>query len=347
MKILFRLLLLVAVVVGATLYALRDQLRAEKPAPVAGPITPPNVHALGRLEPLSRVLRLTAPSAAETARVEKLLVVENQEVKQGNVLAQFDSLSRKDAAVQEMEAKVSVQRAKLAQIRAGAKPGDLAAQESAISRLEASLAVAEADFRRASQLAKSSALTVAEYDARRYDLEKVRRELEQAKHTLEALKDVRAVDVALQQSEVAAAEAALLKAEADREICYLRAPTDGRVLRIHVRPGESVGTNGVLEFGDTRVMVAVAEVYEADVPRVKLGQRAKCRLFSANLELAGEVAEIGGMVARKDVLNNDPVSDTDARVVEVRIKLDPASSAKVAGLSNARVEVDIEVGGTP
>ena len=347
MKILFRLLMLLALAVGATLYALRDQLRAEKPAAVETPSAPPGVHALGRLEPLSRVLRLTAPSAPETARVEKLLVVENQAVKKDDVLAQFDSLARKDAAVKEMEAKVGVQRAKLAQIRAGAKPGDLAAQVSAISRLEASLAVAEADFRRASQLAKSSALPVAEYDARRYDLEKVRRELEQAKHTLDALKEVRTVDVSLQQSEVAAAEAALLKAEAEREICYLRAPADGRVLRIHVRPGESVGNNGVLEFGDTKTMVAVAEVYEADVPRLKLGQKAKCRMFSSGVELVGEVAEIGGMVARKDVLNNDPVSDTDARVVEVRIKLDAAASAKVAGLSNARVEVDVEAGAAP
>jgi HlyD family secretion protein len=49
-------------------------------------------------------------------------------------------------------------------------------------------------------------------------------------------------------------------------------------------------------------------------------------------------------VARKIVLTNDPVSDTDARVVEVRIDLEPESARRVERLSNARVEVFIEPG---
>jgi len=60
--------------------------------------------------------------------------------------------------------------------------------------------------------------------------------------------------------------------------------------------------------------------------------------------LAGQVAEIGHLVARKIVLTNDPVSDTDARVVEVRINLDQEHIARVARLSNARVEVSIRLG---
>jgi HlyD family secretion protein len=41
------------------------------------------------------------------------------------------------------------------------------------------------------------------------------------------------------------------------------------------------------------------------------------------------------------VLTNDPVSDTDARVVEVRIDLKSDQIESVARLSNARVEVTI------
>ena len=39
------------------------------------------------------------------------------------------------------------------------------------------------------------------------------------------------------------------------------------------------------------------------------------------------------------MLTNDPVSDTDARVVEVRVDLDAAHLERVARLSNARVEI--------
>ena len=49
--------------------------------------------------------------------------------------------------------------------------------------------------------------------------------------------------------------------------------------------------------------------------------------------------EKGRLVGRMDVLSNDPVDDTDARVVEVRIRLDKPSSELVAGMSYARIEV--------
>ena len=89
-------------------------------------------------------------------------------------------------------------------------------------------------------------------------------------------------------------------------------------------------------------MYAVAEVYEADVARVRNGQLAHARLSGSSLVVRGTVEEIGLIVARKDVLNNDPVSDTDARVVEVRVRLDDVDGGRVAGFSNARCEITFE-----
>jgi HlyD family secretion protein len=58
-------------------------------------------------------------------------------------------------------------------------------------------------------------------------------------------------------------------------------------------------------------------------------------------ELKGTVAEVGRIIGRKDVLNNDPAADVDARVVEVKIALTPEDSNKVSGLTYAKVLVDI------
>ena len=116
----------------------------------------------------------------------------------------------------------------------------------------------------------------------------------------------------------------------------------GRVLKIYARAGERVGESGLAEIGDTTAMHAVAEVYERDAPRVKVGQRARVKVRSLPGDLSGEVAHIGWRVGRRVVLDNDPVKDTDARVVEVRVKLDSACSSRVAGLSYARVEVHID-----
>ena len=58
-------------------------------------------------------------------------------------------------------------------------------------------------------------------------------------------------------------------------------------------------------------------------------------------DLEGTVEEIGWKVGRQDVLGTDPVVDTDARVVEVKISLDHRSSAKVNRLTNLKVNVII------
>lgn len=125
----------------------------------------------------------------------------------------------------------------------------------------------------------------------------------------------------------------------------MHSPISGQVLRIHARPGEEVKDKGILEVGNTDVMHVVAEVYEADIGKVRLGQTAKVYVPTLRVQLAGEVIGKNLVVARQDLFDNDPVADIDARVVEVRIRLSPEGSAKVAGLSNARAEVVIEVSG--
>jgi HlyD family secretion protein len=97
-------------------------------------------------------------------------------------------------------------------------------------------------------------------------------------------------------------------------------------------------------MGNTDVMHVVAEVYEEDVGRVRVGHTASVWVPTLGIELSGEVIDKDLIVGRKDVFSNDPVSDVDSRVVEVRIRLSANDSTRVAGLSNARVEVKLEVG---
>jgi HlyD family secretion protein len=304
------------------------------------------VSALGRLAPEGEVVAVAPGSGSDGGRVERLLVAVGDPVKAGQVIAVLDTYKRREAAVRQSQAQVEVARAKLAQVKAGRKPEDIRAQEALVSRNHAELRATERDLGRAAALLQKAAYAQQEYDDQRLKCQQAQESLNQASAQLEAMKAVPQVDVAVAAAELAQAEAGLLVARADEEATLVRAPLAGRVLRIHARPGERVGDKGVLELGNTTQMHAVAEVYEQDVGRVKVGQCAMVRVPTLGTQMTGEVVRKDLVVSRKVIFSNDPVADIDARVVEVWIRLAPEDSAQVAGLSNARAEVVIAVEGS-
>ena len=53
--------------------------------------------------------------------------------------------------------------------------------------------------------------------------------------------------------------------------------------------------------------------------------------------LQGRVIRISPQVRQRQVLSTDPTGDADARVVEVRVQLDPDSAAWVTSLAGMKV----------
>ena len=141
------------------------------------------------------------------------------------------------------------------------------------------------------------------------------------------------------QGELRETRASLVKVNADLANTELRAPIDGQVLRIHSRVGERPGDQGILELGDSNRMQALIEVYESDIDRVKIGQAV--RLISENGgfqgELQGTIERINPQVRQREVLSTDPTGDADARIVEVRVRLDPADARRVRSLTGLKV----------
>lgn len=172
----------------------------------------------------------------------------------------------------------------------------------------------------------------------------LQKQIEQETANLNRIQDVRPSNVQIAQAQVNNAIAMVQKAEADLKLSYVTAPIAGEILEIYTQPGEIMGTNGIAEIGRTSEMIVVAEVPEDSIRKVRLGQLATITsdngAFSGQLQ--GTVAEIGRKIGKKDVLNTDPAADIDARVVEVKIALTLEDSKQVAGLTNAKVIVDID-----
>jgi HlyD family secretion protein len=165
-----------------------------------------------------------------------------------------------------------------------------------------------------------------------------------ARATLSKIAEVRGVDVQGAQAELARAQASVRQAQAELSQAYVRAPMPGEILKIHTHAGE-IPTNGtgIVEMGQTSRMIAIAEINESDVSKIKIGQTAtitsETGAFSQSLH--GTVSSIGMQIGKQDVLKTDPAADSDSRVVEVKVAIDPSDSQLVKGLTYSKVTVKI------
>jgi HlyD family secretion protein len=122
----------------------------------------------------------------------------------------------------------------------------------------------------------------------------------------------------------------------------VRAPLAGQILKIHTRVGEKVSAQGIAELGQTDRMMVVAEVYQTDVGKIQIGQTATISSQAFASEVKGTVAQIGLQVLRQNVFSGQPGENLDRRVVEVKIRLTPEDSKKVAQFTNLQVQVAID-----
>jgi HlyD family secretion protein len=266
------------------------------------------VTALGRLEPSGEVIQVSAPSSNEGNRVEELLVKKGERVAKGQIIAILDSRASASAALKQAEEQVRVAQANLAQVKAGAKTGEIEAQKAAIARIEAE---------RSNNIAAQEA-TVARLEA--------------------ALKNSQ---VKYQRYQKLYADGVISASQAELDLAYIKAPQAGQILDILTRPGEVVSSDGIARIGQTSQMYAVAEVYESDIGKIQVGQQVTVTSNAISGELHGTVEQIGLEVQRQEVINTDPAANIDAKVVEVKVRLDRESSQKVAGLTNLLVKVSL------
>lgn len=358
--------------VGLGLVAIAALMGGREPTRAAVPPVPPAaVAALGRLEPRSQLIQLGAagPDVLADLSVERGSRVTRGEVlghlqsyaeacaHQALIAAQMDEARARLAAEETLAAKrIHAAEIRLTGIRE-ITPLRLDHQAAAIRKLEVDLANNTEILRAEQRLAVASATSKRSYDNQRAVVEGQRASLTGLQARLAEMKSQSALDIANADSDLAVERAALVKARAEIPIASLerqsaeaaaradratlRAPLDGTVLNVLVRPGEAVGNGPVLSLGDVDTMHAVAEVYETDIGRVRLGQSATITGRALEASLRGRVVEIGRMIYKNDVLNVDPAAKVDARVVEVRIALD--DSAAVAGLTHLTVDVRIDL----
>lgn len=316
------------------------------PAPVvtaalAVSAQPEGVGALGRVEPASRVRKLGQPGGFSVNRVERLLVAEGDLVSAGQLLAELSDASHRDAAVAQAEAALAESRAAAEKVRAAGRPSEIAAQRARIIALRAVEDMNRRDAERSEQLVSTGAGARAAAERNRAAAARATAERAEAEAHLETLASPRPEDVAVTDAQVRSAESTLARVRAEAALSRIRAPISGTVLKIHAWPGDLISTDGLLDLADLDRLDVVADVYETDLPRLRVGSTASVTVPGDPGRYAATVHEIGWVVRRTTQAGVDPVAAVDARTVEVRLALGDEGRAVLRQRINMQVQVSI------
>ena len=114
-------------------------------------------------------------------------------------------------------------------------------------------------------------------------------------------------------------------AEIALENTRVRAPVDGRVLRLEAKVGETASPTQPVStavIGNMRSMQVLAEVQERDVSRIRIGQEVVVRSNAfEGLDFTGRVSSIAPSLGSPGIRAQGPRKQLDVEVLEVMIDL--------------------------
>ncbi|WP_210420485.1 HlyD family efflux transporter periplasmic adaptor subunit [Aquisphaera giovannonii] len=308
------------------------------------------IHALARLEPASGLITV---GARPGSRIESVLVRQDDKVEAGQLLAVLEGNAQAKAQLAVAEAaKAKAEHQRAAEKRRLALEREREDAEQKVRggmapRLLASQAIFDDLSNQFKQL-QSTLQGREKFDLTRGYLETEARflrdsiEVRSLQATQGLIKNKRALED--QQLDGPSPDLVLLDrqidlARAGLAMTEVHAPSAGRVLEIVARPGE-LSSGPLLLMGDLSAMSATAEVFQSDIPRLKVGDAATVRVLDR--PTAGKVSRIGSVVARNLINPVDPRALQDRRVIKVQVALDdPAFAARFV---NMEVEVSIRPG---
>lgn len=218
-----------------------------------------------RTDDASVTAHLVGVAASVGGYVSRVAVVDNQPVKQGDLLVEIDARpfeialadSKARLALTELEVRELDDRIELAAAAIGAKRADAEYARQYLARIEPLLArqfVTPDQVEDARRAVKVAEARVVESEA----------ELRRARNALGQLGDT--------NLRIAAAQAAVDKAQLDLDYCTIRSPVDGFVTNMAVSPGRFVHPGEQLfALVDGSQWFVVANFLETEIDRVRPG----------------------------------------------------------------------------
>jgi len=269
---------------------------------------------IARIEPASKIYPLGSELAGKITRI---LVVEGQVVKKGQLLLEMDE-SAENAQVTQSNSKVNARNEKVKSLQAK------------IEALNIKLKAAEVNMKRDRSLADAKA-----------GPEKNAIDSETAYNNLRA-------DIIIAQADVREAIASLgeLSAESNyfsqlKNKKKIYAPEDGMLLSIEVKPGQALAPGAKIgDFAPSGGLIAITEVDELYAMDVRNGMNVTIAKQGTRDRLStGKIIYCSPYLSKKSIFSDKADNLEDRRVREVRVRLDRPETV----LIGSRVECIIKL----
>jgi len=246
----------------------------------------------------------------------ELKVKDGQKIKKGEVLAVLSNYARADVTLRMAEADLVKLKQMHDFVLKGTRLADIALQEAA---LKSSIEQNKLDSLQRARSGKPP-------DVREIETAIAEQGLERQKVRLALLKTTLENDLAQHEIDMANTQSRIDSAKRTLEDALVRSPLDGVVVQIFSRQGERVSPAGIVKIVDMAQLRVLADVDELNVSRLKPGGKVDVTFRGNNDVYKGTIERIAPTVKRMQRVEPDGGSSTDARVVQVEIKIDDTSS---------------------
>jgi multidrug resistance efflux pump len=260
-------------------------------------------------------------------RVARVLVDEGAPVRRGEILVVLES-DLLDRQIEQQQGNVAAQKANLAKMERGPRNEE-------ILRARADWSRAERNRRRSEALLRSGLVSPQQHDADAAQatmLEQTYRELERGN---------RPEDVAQARAQLASEEGRLAFLLRQKEELTVRAPADGVVETIDLRPGDLVAANqGIVTILEPSEVWVRVYVPEPELGRVHVGDRARVFVDTfPGRPFPGRVVEIRQQ-AEYTPRNVQTLDQRADQVFGVKIAIDPSPDLKAGMAATVRIGAD-------
>jgi ABC exporter DevB family membrane fusion protein len=254
-------------------------------------------------------------------RIARILVKEGDAVREGQVVA---ALVNEDlqAQVRQAEQELTVARARLVELEAGARTEEILEADARLRGATAHIIEARNELRRNRELYRRQLISQSTLDAAVAAFKMARSAVEAATQRKTLLeKGPRPETVQLYRDQVHLAKAALDYARMRLDKTIIRSPIDGTVIERYLDEGEGVTPEiPILAIADLSKVWVNAEVDETDAGRIHLGDRAEVTSNAyPGMTFQGSVREIADYTGARKIRPKDPAVNLGLKVLQVKL----------------------------